>query len=91
MVRFLVGVIRWVGVIFAVVLVVHVLLTVGGANPGNGITTFFADWADTFSIGFKDLFTPDDAELRVLVNDGIAAVFWLAVTAIAAKLLRRLA
>lgn len=77
--------------IFAVILVVHVLLTVGGANPGNGIATFFTNWADTFSIGFKDLFTPDDAKLRVLVNDGIAAIFWLTVTTIPAKLLRRLA
>ena len=85
------GIVRWVGLIFAVILVVHVLLTVGGANQGNGITTFFKTWADVVSLGFKDLFTPDDAKLRVLVNYGIAAIFWLIVTAIIAKLLRRLA
>ncbi|MGH3434836.1 MAG: hypothetical protein ACRDRN_00020 [Sciscionella sp.] len=84
-------IIRWVGLLFAVVLVVFIILTIGGANPSNGITTFVGNWADTISLGFKDLFTPDDAKLRVLVNYGIAAIFWLVVTMIIAKLLRRAA
>lgn len=83
-------IIRWVGLLFAVVLVVYVILTVGNANPNNGITQFVHSWADTVSLGFKNLFTPDDPKLRVLVNYGIAAIFWLVVTAIVAKLLRRL-
>ena len=37
-VGFLAGLVRWIGLIFAIVLVAHVLLTVGNANPGNGIT-----------------------------------------------------
>lgn len=86
----LASVIRWVGVLFAVVLVIYVILTVGDANPNNGITQFIHSWADTVSLGFKNLFTPDDAKLRVLVNYGIAALFWLVVTSIVAKLIRRL-
>jgi hypothetical protein len=84
-------VIRWIGLLFALILVVHVILTVGSANPANGITTFFADAANPIAIGFKDLFTPSDHKLFVLVNYGIAALFWLIVSAVVARIIRRLA
>jgi hypothetical protein len=87
----LAGVVRWVGLAFAVVLVVHVLLTVGGANPANGITEFFSSAADPLALAFKTLFTPENAELRVLVNYGLAALFWLLVSSILSRLIRRLA
>ena len=85
------GVVRWVGVIFALILAVHVVLTVGRANPANGITSFFASWADPLALGFKNLFTPSDEKLRVLIDYGIAALFWLVVSAIVVRLVRRLA
>lgn len=91
MVGVLAGLVRWVGLIFALVLAVHVLLTVGSANPDNGITVFFADVADPLALGFRNLFTPENAELRVLVNYGLAALFWLIVSSVAARLIRRLA
>ena len=84
------SVVRWIGLLFAVVLVVHILLTVGSANPANGITRFFADWADPIALGFRDLFTPSDPKLLVLVNYGIAALFWLIVSALLAKAIRRI-
>lgn len=87
----LAGVVRWVGLIFAVVLVVHVLLTVGNANPDNGITKFFSATADPLALAFKSLFTPDNAQLRVLVNYGLAALFWLIVSSVLSRLVRRLA
>jgi uncharacterized protein YggT (Ycf19 family) len=83
--------VRWIGLIFAIILVVHVLLTVGNANPDNGITVFFAHAADPLALAFRSLFTPDNAELRVLVNYGLAAVFWLIASSVLARLLRRLA
>lgn len=83
------GVVRWVGTIIAVILVAHVVLTVGGANPANGITRFVAGWADPLALGFRDLFMPDDPKARVLVNYGIAALFWLIVTSIVVRVLRR--
>lgn len=85
------GVVRWAGLIIAVILVVHVVLTVGSANPDNWITSVFAELADPLALAFKDLFTPSDGKLRVLVNYGLAAVFWLVVTGIVARLIRRLA
>ncbi|MEU4671258.1 hypothetical protein AB0F91_25565 [Amycolatopsis sp. NPDC023774] len=87
---FLATLVRWVGLIFAAILVLYVIFTVGEANPDNGIVSFVRSWADGLSIGFKDLFTPSDAKLRVLVNYGIAAIFWLVVSGIVAKILRRI-
>ncbi|MFE0021767.1 hypothetical protein [Amycolatopsis sp. NPDC059021] len=86
----LASVVRWLGLIFAALLVLHVIFVVGEANPMNGIVSFTRGWADSLSLGFKDLFEPSDAKLRVLVNYGIAAVFWLVVSAILAKIIRRI-
>jgi hypothetical protein len=83
-------VVRWAGLLFALVLVVHVLLTVGSANPANGITRFFASTADPLALAFKSLFMPESAELRVLVNYGLAALFWLVVSSVLSRLIRRL-
>ena len=87
------SVIRILTVIFAAILVVHVVLAVAGANPANGITTFVRSFADAVALGFKDLFNKpaDDPKLRVLINYGLAAVFWLVVSGIVSRLLRRLA
>ena len=84
------GVVRWIGLVIALILAVHVLLTVGNANPTNGITEFFATTADWFVLAFRNLFTPDNEKLRVLVDYGLAAVFWLIVSAILSRLIRRL-
>ncbi len=84
------AVVSWVGLALAVVLVVHVVLTVGGANPGNPITSTVKGLAEPIALAFKDLFTPADAKLKVIVNFGLAALFWLAVRAIVLKLVRRL-
>lgn len=84
------GVVRWVGLIFAAILVLHVIFTIGSANADNGIVSWVRDWADSLSIGFKDLFEPTDEKLRVLVNYGVAAIFWLVVSSIVAKLIRRI-
>ncbi|MFF5991064.1 hypothetical protein [Prauserella flavalba] len=85
----LAGVVRWVGLLFALVLVLHVIFVIGEANPDNGIVSWVADWSEGLSLGFKDLFTPDDPKLAVLVNYGIAAIFWLVVSSIVARIIRR--
>ncbi|UQS21360.1 hypothetical protein L1857_00185 [Amycolatopsis thermalba] len=84
------GIVRWVGLIFALILVLHVIFVVGGANPDNGIVSFVRDWSDGLALGFKDLFEPTDEKLRVLVNYGIAALFWLVVSSIVTRIVRRL-
>ncbi|MEV6244575.1 hypothetical protein [Lentzea sp. NPDC051838] len=84
------GVVSWVGLALAVVLVVHVVLTVGGANPDNAITSTVKAVAEPVALAFRDLFAPADAKLKVMVNFGLAALFWLGVRAIVLKLVRRL-
>lgn len=87
------NVVRWVGLAAAVILVIHVVLVAGEANPANWITRAVGNLADVLSLGFKDLFNKpaDDLKLRVLINYGIAAVFWLVVSGFLARLARRLA
>lgn len=87
----LASVVRWAGLIVVVILVIRVLLTVGGANPDNGITSFITSWSDPLAWGFKSLFTPADAKLRVLVDYGIAALCWLVVSSIVARIIRHFA
>lgn len=82
------SVVRWAGTLAALVLTVHVVLTVGGANPDNGITRFVADWSQPLALGFANLFTPENPQLAVLVNFGIAAVFWLIITSIVVRIIR---
>lgn len=86
----LADIVRWIGLAAAVVLVLHVLLVAGEANPANSIARFVNDLADVVSLGFTDLFTPADPKLRVLVNDGLAAIFWLVLSTFLSRLLRRL-
>lgn len=87
----LAAVVRWVGLLFALILAAHVVLVIGEANPENWITSTIGGWADPLAIGFKELFViEDDAKLQVLVNYGIAAIFWMVVSSIAARLIRRL-
>lgn len=88
-VSFLAGLVRWIGLIFAAFLVLYVIFVIGDANQANGIVSFVKGWAESVSLGFKDLFQPSDPKLSVLVNYGIAAIFWLVVSGILAKVIRR--
>ncbi|GLY68666.1 hypothetical protein [Amycolatopsis taiwanensis] len=88
--RLLADIVRWAGLLLAAVLVLHVIFVVGSANPANAIVSWVRGWADTFAIGFQDLFEPGDAKLRVLVNFGIAALFWLIASGIVARIIRRI-
>jgi hypothetical protein len=88
-VSFLAALVRWIGLIFAAFLALYVVFVVGSANQENGIVSFVKGWAESVSLGFKDLFQPSDPKLSVLVNYGIAAIFWLVVSGILAKVIRR--
>jgi predicted cobalt transporter CbtA len=83
--------VRAIATLFALVLVIRIVLTLGNANPDNGIVKRIAELAEPLTLGFKDLFTPDGMKTQVLVNYGLAAVFWLVVGAVLAKVIRRFA
>ncbi|MER6989657.1 hypothetical protein ABT337_23575 [Saccharopolyspora hirsuta] len=86
----LISVVRWFGTAAAALLAVHVILTIGNANPDNGITKFVASWAEWLALGFQDLFMPADPKLEVLVNYGVAALFWLVIASLATRVLSAL-
>jgi hypothetical protein len=85
----LAAVIRIVGWAAVLILVAHIVLTLGDANPANSITRFVASWADRLELGFRGLFTPADVRLGIVVNYGLAALVWLVASSVVAGVVRR--
>jgi hypothetical protein len=83
-------VLRIVGMLIVTVLVVHIVLTLLGANPENGLTQLIRDAADTFNLGLSDLFLPQDPRLAVVLNYGTAALLWFVITTVVVRLVRRI-
>ncbi len=77
--------------LFAVVLGAHIVMVMGEANPANGVASFVRGFSAAVSLGFGDLFTPAEVKLRVLLNEGLAAIVWLAFGAVVTTLIRRFA
>lgn len=75
--------------VFAVVLAANIVMVLGEANPANGVASFVRGFASGVSLGFGDLFTPADGKVRVLFNDGLAALVWLGLGAVVTMLIRR--
>jgi hypothetical protein len=91
-VELLATIVRWAGLAAAIILVTHIILVAGEANPANWITRVIRGLADPISFVFKDLFNkPSDAKLRILINYGIAALFWMIISSVLSRLIRRLA
>ena len=82
-------VVRVVGSVIAAILVAHMLFVLLGANPDNQLAAWVARWADTLALWFVNLFATGSAALNVLLNYGLAAVFWLLVTGLIARALYR--
>ena len=85
------SVVRIVTVVFAAILVIHVVLFVAGATPGNGITMFFQSAADNLTLGIGDLFLPQSESLKVILNYGLAAVVWIIIGVVVSKVLNAVA
>ncbi|GAA4801927.1 hypothetical protein GCM10023200_43730 [Actinomycetospora chlora] len=85
------SVIRILTVVFAAILVIHVILAVAGANPANGITIFFSDLANNLTLGIGDLFLPASESLKIILNFGLAAVVWIVIGIVVSKLLNAIA
>ena len=68
-----------IGVVLAVIIVLHIIFVLVGANPGNAIVNTDATWASYLAAWFKDLFTPSNYKLAVVLNYGLAAIFYIVV------------
>jgi hypothetical protein len=87
----LASLVRIVTVLFAAVLVLHVVLTVASANPNNGVAMVLAAAADRLTLGLGDLFAPSSPSLGIILNYGLPAVVWLIVGIIVSRLISALA
>jgi len=79
-------VISGVGALFAVIEVVYILLILFGANAGNAFFRFVQSLAEPLALFFPGLFNLANDKLEIIVNYGLAAIFWLVVTGILARI-----
>ncbi|MFI6866490.1 hypothetical protein [Nocardia sp. NPDC050406] len=79
-----------VGTLFAIVEAFYILLFVLEADPANKLFTFVQSWAEPLALFFPGLFRTDSVKLDVLLNYGLAAIFWLVVTSFCARMVARL-
>jgi uncharacterized protein involved in cysteine biosynthesis len=75
--------------VVVLIIVVGIVLVVLKANPTNSIVSEVHDWARWLAGPFDRMFTFDNARVAVAVNWGIAAVVYLFVGALIARLLGR--
>ncbi len=76
--------------VIALILILHIVLVLVGANAGSGLVGGLADVAGIFAWGFKSLFTNANYKLETFLNYGLAAVVYLAVGALLHRLFRNL-
>jgi hypothetical protein len=77
-------------VVIAAIIALHIVFVLIGANAGNTIVSTDADWASTLAAWFRDLFTISNGKLEVLVNYGLAALFYLVLGRIVSSVMRSL-
>jgi hypothetical protein len=75
--------------VIAIIIVLHIIFVLIGANAGNSLVHTDAQWASTLATWFRDLFTPSNYKLSVILNYGLAAVFYLIIGRIVASVLDR--
>ncbi len=84
------NVLRMIGYAIVAILVIHIVLTLLGANPANAFAAFFAAAANFLSLGLGNLFLfPGNPALQTAVNYGIAALVWLIITVVVTGIIRR--
>jgi len=86
----LASVLRGIGLAIVAVLVVFIVLRLLDANPANTFAMFVEYLANVFDLALSNLFLPADDKLRVALNYGVAALIWLVITTLVARLARRL-
>jgi hypothetical protein len=77
--------------IAAAIVVAAILLRVLGANPSNTVVHDIHNVAQTLVGPFKNLFSIKNPKVSIAVNWGLAALVWLIVGGLIARLIARLA
>jgi hypothetical protein len=83
------SVITTIAGIVAAIIIVGIILVLVKANPANDIVDFILDVGRFLTTPFHNLFPQDTPQRDILVNWGIAAIVYLIVGALLARLVRR--
>jgi hypothetical protein len=78
-------VILGVGALFALIEIVFILLVLLGANASNAFYRFMHSLAGALALFFPGLFDVSGPKLQVILDYGLAAVFWLVITGLIAR------
>jgi hypothetical protein len=84
----LASVVRVVAYVLAVVLVAYIVLTIVGVNTANGVARVIGSVGNTAVGPFRDLFLLSDPLFTVIVDYGLAAVFWILVAEFGSRFIR---
>ncbi|MCE7006312.1 hypothetical protein LWC34_26270 [Kibdelosporangium philippinense] len=76
------------GSALAVLLIAHIVFVLFNANFSNGLVSWVAQWSEVVGLWFVNLFDTGNTTFTIILNFGLAAVFWLVVTGIVARVLR---
>lgn len=82
-------VIRGVGAAFAAIEVLYILMILIGVNAGNAFFRFIQQLAEPLALFFPGLFKTGNYNVDVILNYGLAAVFWLVVAGLLARVVAR--
>ncbi|NNH71516.1 hypothetical protein HLB23_16865 [Nocardia uniformis] len=79
-------IISGIGALFALIEAIYILMLVFDADQTNRFFTLIKGWAEPLALFFPGLFNTGNADLDIIVNYGLAAIFWLVVTGIIARI-----
>lgn len=77
------------GSVLAAIEIVYILLLIFDADPANRFFTFIKSLAEPLALWFPGLFDTGSPDWNIIVDYGLAALFWLFVTGIVARLVGR--
>jgi hypothetical protein len=82
------GLVNLMGTVLALILVANVVFQFAKAWPGNAFVNWIGSASNVIGLWFTTMFTTSDQTFTMVLNYGLAAIFWLLVTGIIASLLR---
>ena len=81
-------VINLFGVLTALVMIIRMLLVLSGTTADNPLFTVVKTWSDLLVLWWGTIIKPAGTPASVIITYALAAVFWLLVTRIVARVLR---
>jgi hypothetical protein len=77
-----------IGVALALILVLQIVFRLADTNPQNGLVRLVENVANALAIFFRNLFLVDSNVWQVIIDYGMAAIFWLVIAGIIARFVR---